>query len=98
MQYALFFIYIQKKNNDINRQKAEEKGIKRRHRQKEVGIGRSQRNWQVKEIGRARKQTGQGKEKERQPARQGNKAVGEKDRLIILILCIMFAARNKYIK
>ena len=38
------------------------------------------------EIGRARKQEGQGKEKERQPARQGNKAVGEKDRWIILIL------------
>ena len=39
----------------------------------------------------------QGKEKERQPARQGNKAVGEKDRWIILILCRKFAARNKYI-
>ena len=32
------------------------------------------------EVGRARKKAGQGKEKERQPARQGNKAVGEKDR------------------
>ena len=66
----------------INRDKAEEKGIGRRHRQKEVGIGRMQINGQVKEIGRARKQAGQGKEEERQQERQGNKAVGEKvDRL-----------------
>ena len=79
----------------MNRQKAEENGIGRR--QKEVGIGRRQRNRQVKEIGRARKQAGQGKEKERQQARQGNKAVGEKDRWIILILCIKFATRNKYL-
>ena len=51
----------------------------------------------AEEMGRARKQAGQGKEKERQPASQGNKSVGEKDRWIILILCINFAARNKYI-
>ena len=37
-------------------------------------------------MGRARKQEG-----------QGNKAVEEKDRWIILILCINFAAQNKYI-
>ena len=79
----------------MNRQTAEEKGIGRRHRQREVRIGKSQRNGQVKEIARARKQVGQGKEKKRKPARQGNKAVGEKDRWIILILCIKFAARNK---
>ena len=56
-----------------------------------------QGNRQGTEVGRARKKTGhgnrqgkqigrgsrQGKEKERQPARQGNKAVGEKDRWII---------------
>ena len=42
----------------MNRQKAEGKGIGRRHRRKEVGIGR---NGQVKEIGRARKQAEQGK-------------------------------------
>ena len=47
-------------------------------------------------MGRARKQAEQGKENERQPVRRGNKAVGEKDRWIILILCIKFA-RNKYI-
>ena len=68
----------------MNRQKAEDKSIGRRHRQKEVGIGR-------------RQMAGQGKEKERQPARQGNNAAGEKDRWIILILCINFAARTKYI-
>ena len=38
----------------MNRQKAEEKGIGRSHRRKEVGIGRMQRNGQVKEIGRTR--------------------------------------------
>ena len=59
----------------MNRQKAEGNGIASRHRQKEVGIGRRQGNGQVKKIGRARKQAVQGKEKERQPARQGNKAV-----------------------
>ena len=90
-------MYKQKKNNDMNRQKALEKGTGKRHRQKEIGIGRRQRNGQVKEIGRSMKQAGQGKEKERQPARQGNKAVGKKDRRIILILWIKFAARNKYI-
>ena len=67
----------------MNRQKAEEKGIGRRHREKEVGIGRRQRNGQVKKIGRARKQAGQGKEKERQPVRQGNKTVEEKDSFAI---------------
>ena len=48
-----FFICIQKKNSDMNRQKAEEKGI-----------GRRQRNGQVKEIGRARqgKATGEARE------------------------------------
>ena len=30
VQYALFYIYIQKNNNDMNRQKADEKGIGRR--------------------------------------------------------------------
>ena len=35
--------FIQKNNNDMNRQKAEEKGIARRHRQKEVGMGRSRK-------------------------------------------------------
>ena len=79
----------------MNRQKTEGKGIGKSHRQKEVGIGIRQRNGLVKEIGRARKQAGQGKEKEGQPARQGYKAVGEKDQWIILILCIKFAARNK---
>ena len=49
----------------------------------------------AEELCRARKQAGQGKEKIRQPARQGNKVVGENDRWIILILCINFAARNK---
>ena len=46
----------------------------------------------AEEIGRAWKQAGQGKEKVRQPARQGNKVVGENDRWIILILCINFAS------
>ena len=49
--HFFIYIYMQKKNNDM---KAVEKGISRRHRQKEVGIGRRQGNGQVKEIGRAR--------------------------------------------
>ena len=39
---------------NMNRQKAEENGVGTRHRQKEVGIGRMQRNGQGKETGRAR--------------------------------------------
>ena len=47
-----FYIYIQKKNNDMNRQKAEEKGIGRREgRRKFAWAG--QGNRQVREIGRA---------------------------------------------
>ena len=78
----------------MNSQKTEEKGIGRRHRQKEVGICRSkQAQAEGKEMGRSGKYAG----KETDRARQGNKAVGEKDRWIILILCIKFAAQNKYI-
>ena len=68
----------------MNRQKAEEKDMGRSHRQKA-------KKW----AGQVNRQARQGKRS--QPARQGNKAVREKDRLIILLLCIKFAARNKYI-
>ena len=40
-----FFIYIKKNNNELNRQKAEEKGI----------YAEGRRHGQVKEIGRAGK-------------------------------------------